>query len=299
MKSRVITGLIIAAVYFACVALAQYIHSIFFDIIVFALAIIAAIEVSRAVAFKHSPPLTIFVCVTLILSFGTYIAFNYLLHAYAAIGFFAVFFLMTLALFIVRFSSKEIELSRIFSTLFVMVYPVGLFGFMLSLSSITGGETQSYKMLIMPVGYLLLTATFTDMFAMFFGIIFKGPKLAPAISPKKTISGAIGGLIGGMSGAALMYLLEELSFLGFRHLTESSWLNITLIFVIGFVGAIFTQLGDLIASYVKRSCEVKDYGHVLPGHGGIMDRVDGTMVCAVFISVLFTVLSSAGILSLT
>jgi phosphatidate cytidylyltransferase len=93
-------------------------------------------------------------------------------------------------------------------------------------------------------------------------------KLAAAISPRKTIEGAIGGLIGSVSAALLggMWLLE--------HVTLMQCL------VLGGLLAIFGQLGDLSESLLKRSVGVKDSGGLIPGHGGVLDKIDGILFSA-------------------
>lgn len=118
--------------------------------------------------------------------------------------------------------------------------------------------------------YLSLTATYaTDTFAYFVGSLLGKTKLYPAISPNKTIEGSIGGLVGGL----IMVVL-----LGFAL----NWVyNINVhpihFAAIGFLGGIFSQVGDLTASAVKRYCNVKDFGNLIPGHGGILDRIDSLL----------------------
>ncbi|OFW80810.1 MAG: hypothetical protein A2201_10035 [Alicyclobacillus sp. RIFOXYA1_FULL_53_8] len=116
----------------------------------------------------------------------------------------------------------------------------------------------------------LVSIWMTDTAAFFVGSRLKGPKLWPDISPGKTISGAIGGLVGGVIGA----LLFGLVFLP----GHSVWQFMSL----GFISSIAGQLGDLIESAYKRTAGVKDSGHLLPGHGGILDRIDSLLFAAPF-----------------
>ena len=74
-------------------------------------------------------------------------------------------------------------------------------------------------------------------------------------------------------------------------LSSTMGLNIMHYLILGFAGALFTQLGDLIASYVKRQCEIKDFGKTLPGHGGILDRIDGMLLNAVFLYIYLMILA--------
>ena len=109
-----------------------------------------------------------------------------------------------------------------------------------------------------------------DVFAYFAGRTIGGPKLAPSISPNKTWAGFIGSLVGAL---LLSYLVDLAA--GFDP--------ILVFFVIMLMAAIVSQLGDLMESSIKRKFEVKDSGTLIPGHGGVLDRVDGLVVAAVFI----------------
>lgn len=109
------------------------------------------------------------------------------------------------------------------------------------------------------------------------GVLFGKHKMAPVLSPKKSIEGAIGGVL----GAAMLGAL-------FAVLTEAS---VAFYAVICGVGAIASQIGDLAASAVKRQHNMKDYGKLIPGHGGILDRFDSVIVTAPIIYILSQLLS--------
>lgn len=109
-----------------------------------------------------------------------------------------------------------------------------------------------------------------DVFAYFSGRTIGGPKLAPKISPNKTWSGFIGSLVGALF---LSYLVDVTA--GFEP--------IFVFFVIMLLAAVVSQLGDLMESSIKRRFDVKDSGSIIPGHGGVLDRVDGLVVAAVFL----------------
>ncbi|HKA90210.1 MAG TPA: phosphatidate cytidylyltransferase [Haliangiales bacterium] len=124
----------------------------------------------------------------------------------------------------------------------------------------------------------LMIAWFGDTAAYFAGRLFGKAKLYPAVSPGKTWAGAIGGLVGSFGGAALANLWYFPA-LGWGHGA-----------VISVVGGAIGQSGDLVESMLKRSFGVKDSGNILPGHGGILDRVDAVLfispwVCAYAVTV--------------
>lgn len=125
----------------------------------------------------------------------------------------------------------------------------------------------------MPGNYLLiitLFATFsTDTFAYFTGRLLGHSKLCPEISPNKTVEGAVGGVLGSMVVTSIVGLVLNTIYkvdVGLYHFV-----------VIGLLCGVLSQIGDLSASAVKRYCGIKDFGRMLPGHGGIMDRCDSLL----------------------
>lgn len=156
--------------------------------------------------------------------------------------------------------------------------------------------------------YLLLITTATDVFAYFFGIRFGKRKLAPHISPKKSWEGAIWGSIMATiiaSTFALGYgtffspetafgaffnpggektLLQNFSTLGE---TKAIWIQGFILVPITLVATIVAQIGDLVASRLKRTYDIKDFGTILPGHGGLMDRFDSVLFVAMFLAAVF------------
>lgn len=117
-------------------------------------------------------------------------------------------------------------------------------------------------------------------------------KLAPNISPNKTVIGSVGGLIGGMVAAVVSYYLWfGLSKVAGEALVYSGSMPAVVAFLlIGFVGAIVGQAGDLFESHIKRRCDIKDSGKILPGHGGVLDRFDSMLFVGVLVLVAFLVL---------
>jgi phosphatidate cytidylyltransferase len=115
--------------------------------------------------------------------------------------------------------------------------------------------------------FLFASVWCTDIFAYLFGRLIGGPRLWPALSPNKTWSGAIAGLIGGVAagvGVAYASGIAELGTIGVMALLLS----------------VLAQAGDLFESAVKRRFGAKDASHLIPGHGGVMDRLDGFLVAA-------------------
>ena len=111
-----------------------------------------------------------------------------------------------------------------------------------------------------------------DAVAMIAGMFLGKHKLTPKLSPKKTVEGAIGGLV----GAVLTCIIYGLVF----HKITDVTANYYFLAVYGIIGGVVTEVGDLAFSYIKRTRKIKDFGHVLPGHGGVLDRFDSVIFCA-------------------
>jgi len=151
--------------------------------------------------------------------------------------------------------------------------------------------------------YVALISMMTDIFAYFFGIAFGKHKMAPRISPKKSWEGAIAGTLFGTiiaSSFAIFYgvIFSPEGFLGyifnpdgyqtiFDNFTsignEPLFTQALIIIPITLLGSISAQIGDLVASKLKRNYKIKDFGNIFPGHGGILDRFDSI----IFIGIMF------------
>lgn len=135
---------------------------------------------------------------------------------------------------------------------------------------------------------LLLTfavAPLCDTMAYLVGSLIGGKKLCPKISPKKTWSGAIGGLFGGIMGGIAIFFICNPIILG-----ASSTATAFIFAGVGLVAAFLTEAGDLFESYIKRSLGVKDSGKIMPGHGGVLDRIDGMLFASTFIYIIFLII---------
>lgn len=129
---------------------------------------------------------------------------------------------------------------------------------------------------ILATVFLTVVIWLTDSGAFFAGRQFGGRKLAPEISPSKTWSGAIGGLIVGTMGGVIVWILGWLTV---PDMSSPLWIGILISAAI----SIFAQLGDLAESALKRHFLIKDSGQIIPGHGGILDRIDSFTVGAILL----------------
>lgn len=150
----------------------------------------------------------------------------------------------------------------------------GLSGF--ALAMLRGDDWSG----LVAVLFLFAVVWATDIFAYFVGRAVGGPKLAPAISPGKTQSGALGGAVGGVAAGLLLAAFAGAGNLG--------WLA-----VVALALSVVAQAGDLFESWVKRRHGRKDSSQIIPGHGGVMDRVDGLVAAAVALYVIGWLAGSA------
>jgi len=141
------------------------------------------------------------------------------------------------------------------------------------LSSIVRLATMGKAFVVLP----FLVAFASDSFAYFAGVSLGKHKLAPVLSPKKSIEGSVGGFL----GTVAVMLIYGLVVKGMDYEVRFGILAIY-----GFLGSLACQFGDLSFSAVKRIAGVKDYGNLLPGHGGIYDRFDGMVFVAILIEIL-------------
>ena len=127
----------------------------------------------------------------------------------------------------------------------------------------------------------------TDIFAYFVGRFFGRHKLIPEISPKKTVEGSIGGIV----FCALLYMLYGFVLAKFNSgFSNTYWL----LAIVGVIISVVAQIGDLTMSQIKRQFGIKDYGKIMPGHGGILDRCDSVLTVAFVLIVACAVIREFG-----
>jgi phosphatidate cytidylyltransferase len=165
----------------------------------------------------------------------------------------------------------------------MFLYIVGCFASIVCLRYFDYGPTKGildgkYLYLLVFIG-----AWVCDTFAYFTGRFFGKHKLIPEISPKKTIEGAIGGIVFTAVAFGIYFLILDKCF--------NYKLNPIALIILGIVVAVISQIGDLIASAIKRQYEIKDYGFIFPGHGGVLDRFDSVMLVAPTVYVFFVFVS--------
>ena len=196
------------------------------------------------------------------------IAKGFMLSVFCAI-FVYLLWLMAISVF----SKGKISFNAI-SEMFVSVIYVTVSFTSLSLLRYLDKETGAFN-----IGLVFMVAWVCDVFAYLVGSIIGKHKLIPEISPKKTVEGAMGGIVF-TAAACLLYgfLLDKIM--------DNMHVNYVFLAICGVVLPIVSQLGDLVASLIKREYGVKDYGRIFPGHGGVMDRFDSVIAVSTILLIL-------------
>lgn len=275
MLKRTITGIIMAGILFLMIYLTSFSHFVF-DALVLIIGALASFEIYSAVKkaetniegkqgynISLTSMIVMWACAYPLCYFFGYIGL-----------FFGLIFAIIVAFIIFIFDEKK-TFNDFAVNCFALVYPM-------TLLSIVFIMNKNYGMI--PVLLAIGISTISDAMAYFVGATLGKKKIFPKISPKKTYAGCIGGVIGGAIGGVIVYLIFELGKMPTHILFTFSWLlnnntalTIVLYAVVGLIMAVFSEIGDLAASRVKRNVGIKDYGKILGSHGGILDRIDSVL----------------------
>ena len=179
-------------------------------------------------------------------------------------GTLAIIFGLVLIMFVYVFTYPEFEAKQVMPAMFGIVYVAVMLSFIYLTRALPGGKFH--------VWLIFLCSWGCDTCAYCVGMLIGKHKMAPVLSPKKSVEGAVGGV----AGAALLGVV-------YAAATQGPILKYA---VICAVGALISMVGDLAASAIKINQGIKDYGKLIPGHGGILDRFDSVIVTAPMIYVL-------------
>lgn len=268
MKTRILTGTVMAAVGIPILIFSKY---IVFPILLSLLALAAVFEMFRVLGFEKkyflSAPAYL---IALTLPILGYYFSNEHTCGFILIAAATLFAYLVYMFFVAVFTKGALKFSDVSQLFAATVYVVMSF---VAICVMRYMEAGIWNLIIM-----LVAAWGSDMSAYFTGMLFGRHKLIPEISPKKTVEGAVGGVI----CATLLMLLY--GFIVSR--TTAFTPNYYVLAFCGFVLSAVSQVGDLIASLIKREHEVKDYGKIFPGHGGVMDRFDSILSIATLLMII-------------
>lgn len=278
MLKRAVTAIILVGYAFAMLYLGTAVHYGFLDALIMSFAFVGTYEMYhtfRKSEYKNSWGAPLLLCVA-IYPLWYFLGYKGILIALS----------LSICLALAVFTFKaEMELKDLLATIFSLIYPMALvsLAFALSREFPCGGTFAISFAIFLPV--------FSDTFAYLVGSTLGKRKLCPSISPKKTVAGAIGGLLGSVVCAVTFFLLFDLYAVipvGYVTFSDSVAVRAVVFVVLGIVGGVLAEIGDLAASRIKRTINIKDFGNIFPGHGGVLDRLDSIMFTLVMFFTAFT-----------
>ena len=263
MLTRIITGAVALVIFIPALFFS---HTIIFDIIIALISLFGTLELLKCVGLAKK---YLIVAPSCAVAFIVPLLIRYIRHE--AIVLIVVAYLFYL-LYASVFARKNISTSDIALSFFATVYVTIAFTSILVARNLEHGDII-YLM-------IFIGAWITDTFAYFTGRFFGRHKLMPNISPKKTVEGAIGGVV----FCSLSFVLYGFIISAMQRFDAEPYYII--LAVAGVFTAVIAIFGDLLASAIKRNYNVKDFGTVFPGHGGILDRFDSVMAVAPIIMII-------------
>lgn len=263
LKIRVITSICLIAVMLPVIIFG----GLFIEIVSGILTLIAAIELE--LMYKRGEKWNLNGIIDIILSVISYTVFllSFIFNEYKFI-----FILLASVLLILGLKSifiKELDIGHLGRSFITIFYPSIGFSSLAIIRIIE--SSMEYGSLFLFI-FVILVCMMTDMFAYFFGIKFGKHKLSERISPHKTIEGSISGTVFGVLFASLFGIFSGLYKFLFPFFSDLG--GIISIIVLSLLLSIIEEVGDLFASFLKRSYGIKDYSNIFPGHGGVLDRFD-------------------------
>ena len=288
MKKRIITGAVYVIVFLALVALKWCVPggwgSLGFDALFCAVSVLCCLEFLKAmggVSYLQKVITVAFCAVAVPLYVAVQMAMGQGFLALACCGCIYAFALAALNVFHHGISTVKGTAVCFFAMLYCGVLSC-------MLSAVNHVEENSTAAILV----LFFTVMFADSGAYIIGSLLGKKitlKLAPRLSPNKTVIGGVGGIVGGMLGAIIAYYI----YLGLGKVLDtplvydSALPAVVAFLIIGFILSIFSQIGDLFESAIKRECGIKDTGKLLPGHGGVLDRFDSMLFSSVIVLFAF------------
>lgn len=255
---------------------------VLFDAVLALMAIVGTFEVVRAMDVKmlFIEKIIALIFPIIVFPIATFCGATY---AFVVI---AIYGMLTVALSV--FAFKDATLESVGLTMLSVFYPTGL------ILPLVAVNLMSFEALLL----VFAVSPLCDTMAYFVGSALRGKKLCPDISPNKTISGAIGGIVGGAIGGVAVYFFSNWLYsagvlAGTAFTVGALWADVIIFIVAGALFAALTELGDLAESVIKRKLGIKDMGKLFPGHGGMMDRIDGLSFVSPVAALIFCVIIRA------
>lgn len=267
-RERVISGIILVMIALATILPGGAILAV----TLYLISNVAFLELTKACGIRTGEKLNALE-ITGLLAIAAYylLIFFAETHTYFMI---TVILLLMALMFVYVFAFPKFTANQVMATYFSLIYVPVMLSFIFLTRQLNFG--------VYLVWMIFISSWISDTCAYLVGVLIGKHKLVPQLSPKKTIEGSIGGILGSAIVGALFgfFLLDKT--LGGHQFG-------VMLFVIGAIGSVISQVGDLAASAIKRNHDIKDYGKLIPGHGGIMDRFDSVIFTAPMIYFLIII----------
>lgn len=267
-KERVISGIILVIIALATILPGGAILAV----TLYLISNVAFLELTKACGIRTGEKINALE-ITGLLAIAAYylLIFFAETHTYFMI---TVILLLMALMFVYVFSFPKFKADQVMATYFSLIYAPVMLSFIFLTRQLNFG--------VYLVWMIFISSWISDTCAYLVGVLMGKHKLVPQLSPKKTIEGSIGGILGSAIVGALFGILLLDKKLGGHQFG-------VMLFVIGAIGSVISQVGDLAASAIKRNHDIKDYGKLIPGHGGIMDRFDSVIFTAPMIYFLIII----------
>lgn len=304
MLKRVVSGIVYVAVMLGLFLIKIFVPepwgNVGFDVLIYFCALVGTWEMLRAMkdsihsAAKWIVRLFSVICIPACVVCELF--FGYGIHVTAL-----AFFLLAICLLsLLVFKNKESTLENIGSALVCAVYPTLLLCLLVLTNHfgeeplfVQGKLNNTSAVLsdsLLAMLFIFVVSPLSDTMAFFTGLSLKKKfpkKLAPTISPNKTIVGFIGGIFGGAIAGVAIYFVYNAIWGNFANM----YIQLPVYILIGLVASVASAFGDLVESAIKRQRGLKDMGNIMPGHGGILDRFDGTLFATAVVYAAFALVN--------
>lgn len=278
MLKRTISGAVYVAIIVGFFLLREYVDTRIFNLLICFFTVVGTFELARA-----TKPYTLKGSYISSIIFGIVFVPLYCVIEYWVLNGYGYLFALGLsALMIFAFGVYALiikaDVKRFGVSALAYIYPA-----LLMLTTLLANDLANNSFIALLLIFVIAPCsdTMAYLVGMTYNKIRKGQakKLCPKLSPKKTVAGAVGGVVGGALGALIVYFICQ---------PKVNFFSPILLFIIvGLVSSVLTITGDLFESYIKRKTGIKDSGKIMPGHGGVLDRIDGMSFSSVFLYLVF------------
>lgn len=314
-KTRLLSSVVILVVVIGGIALRQISEATtyIFDIIIGFMMIFGAFEVEALLKKSNKKAyivgmglypvlsfLALIICISYNTSFLAFLGVEFLLLALTFLCLWVV-----IAGFMPDYCKKQMDEDEYtgskwayvarcsVNTVLGCIYPTLLLSFMFIINHFASFFTSSADIGFFGLVLLFATTMTADTVAMLTGRFLKTKKISmEKLGPGKTWGGIVGGILGSVVAALIVFAIFN-SVNSFNTVFAEQGLNAWIFVVVGIVCGAFNMLGDVVASYMKRRAGIKDFGNMIPGHGGIMDRINGLVFNCPILFLLLNIMFGA------